>query len=156
LSYDKSNNGNWVIGCAVSCWSCLSPNPGSTYKLMVEISPKIVLSAQSLSPIPRFLDLQISTVHVFHEPSISELGKLWIFTKWCFAKFVTCNITIDFQASNGISHCNDSTSPSLVERLIGVIIRCEIWVEVIVRSIEFFGVHNAKNWYFHGAWGISK
>jgi len=53
----------------------LSPNPRPSNVVMIEVSPKVVLSTLSLPPIPRLFDFQVGSVHIGDIVAVCELCK---------------------------------------------------------------------------------
>lgn len=123
----------------------MSPNPRPSDVVMIEVSPKVVLSTLSLPPIPRLFDFQVGSVHIGDVETVGELCKFGGGAKGRLAKIVPNSVASDFQAANGVSDCDDASSPPLVEGLVGVCIRCVILEEAVVGSVENFVVYDAGN-----------
>lgn len=133
----------------------MSPHPTLSHIVVVKVSPKVVLPRHGLAPVPGLLDPQIGSVHVRHVPSVSELGKLGPRTKGSLAQIVTHSVTGNIQTAHGVSHSDDTASPSLVERLVGIGVGSEIGVEAIVGTSENFGVDDASDGQPLGAGRVS-
>lgn len=131
----KSIGGNGVAfgEHTVASGSSLSPYPASADVVVVEISPKVILSSSGLSPAPCLLDFEIGSVHVGHVPSISELCELGTGSKGVLAHVVSSCIASHIQTTHWISEGDDATGPALVEGLIGIAVGSEIGVVVIER-----------------------
>ena len=134
----------------------MCPNPRLADVVVVEVSPKVILSTVGLSPVPGLLNVQVRTVHVGHVPSIGELGKFGIGSECGLAHVVASRVTGHIDSSNGVSHGNDTTSPALVEGLIGVGIGSEVRIVIIVGSVKYLRMDDTKNWQLLGARSISK
>ena len=70
-----ASNGIAIRNDTISRGSCLSPNPRSSDVVMIEVSPKVVLSTLSLPPIPRLFDFQVGSVHIGDVEAVGELCK---------------------------------------------------------------------------------
>ena len=123
---------------------------------MVEVSPKVVLARVGLAPVPCLLDPQVGPVHIRNVPPVGELGKLSPRPKSSLAEIVAHCVAGDFEAADGVSDSDDTASPSLVEGLVGVGVRCEIGVVAIVGSGEDFGMDDAGDGQFLRAGSVSE
>ena len=124
--------------------------------VVVEHSPKVILSSFRLRPIPVLLDSKYLAVHVFKMEAVVKFCKFGFRTKLIFADGISSFVTIDFDASNGVSDDDDSSSPALIERLVGVVVGSEVREKAIVRSVHSFGEENASYWQFLCTGGVSK
>ena len=109
---------------------------------MVEHSPKVILSSFRLRPIPVLLDSKYLAVHVFKMEAVVKFCKFGFRTKLIFADGISSFVTIDFDASNGVSDDDDSSSPALIERLVGVVVGSEVRKESYPQRV---GTVNLKN-----------
>lgn len=122
---------------------------------MIEVSPQIEFSGVCLLPAPGFLDLEVRSVHVLHIPAVSELGELSISSKSGLAETIAGFVAVDFEASDRVSDCEDSSGPAFIEGLVRVVIGSKIRVEAIVRAVERAGVDDAENGDLDTAGGVS-
>jgi len=53
------------------------------------------------------------------------------------------DVAVDFESSNGVGESDDTSGPSVVERVVGVGVRCECGVEPIVGPVEFLMMDDA-------------
>ena len=123
---------------------------------MIKIPPEVILSRERFTPVPSLLNVYIRTIHIRHIPSISKLSKLSCWSKGSLAQVITSSITIDVNPSDGVSNSDNSTCPSLIERLISDAVWRKIRIEVIVRPVKYFCVNDAKDWQWLCARSISK
>jgi len=103
--------------------------------VVVEVPPKVELSRFGLGPVPGFFDFQVGTVHVGHVPSVGELGELRLPAESRLAEVVSHLVAGDLDSPDWVSHCDDATSPTLVERLVGVVVGSEVGVVIVERTI---------------------
>ena len=89
-------------------------------------------------------------------PSVSELGELGLGTESCLAEVVSCLVAGDIDAADWVSDCDDSSSPALIEGLVGVAVGSEVRVVIIERPVKFFGVDDAENWQFGSTRSVSE
>ena len=60
------------------------------------------------------------------------------------AKPCTSDVTIYFDTSDGISECNDTSSPSLIVGIVWIVEWSVGGIELVKRSVEFLMVNNAS------------
>jgi hypothetical protein len=82
---------------------------------MVEISPKVILSGGGIGPVPGLLNVEVGAVHVGHVPSVGEHGELGVGAKGSFAHVVSSGVAGNVNAADGVSDCDDASSPALIE-----------------------------------------
>lgn len=140
---------------AVTAWSSLSPHPASTNMIMVEISPKIVLSSLGQWPVPGLLNTNSWPVHVRHIVAISEGSKLSISAKGILAQSHSSQVAIDFEASNGVSKRNNTSSPTLIVGVIGIGEGGKWRVEAVPWAVKFERVNDTSDWQNLSARSIS-
>ena len=133
----------------------LRPHPRSSSMIMIEVSPKVVLSTLGLSPIPILFHLRIRAVHISHVVTVSKCCKFSGCTEGSLAQIIANPVTGNFQTANRVSDCDDASSPPLIEGLVGVGIGSIIWEELVEGSVEYFGVDDASDGQFGGAGGVS-
>jgi hypothetical protein len=124
--------------------------------VMVEISPKVVLPTDSLTPIPSFLNHHIRTVHVRHIPSISKLSEFSVRPKGSLAHIISNSITVNINSENRVSHINDTSSPTFIEGLIRICVGSEVRIVVIEGTVKYLGMNDAGHWQFLSAGSVSK
>lgn len=124
--------------------------------VVVEVSPKIVLSSFGFDPVPGPFDFQVGAVHIGHVPSVGELGELGFSAEGRLAEIVSYLVTGDLDSSDGVSDCDDASSPTLIERLVGVIVWGEVGVVIIERAVVGPRSDNAGDGQLLSAGSISK
>ena len=154
----KSIGGNWVAfgEDAVASGGGLGPDPAPSDVVVVEVAPKVILSGRGLSPVPSLLDLQVGAVHVTQVPSVSELGEFGSRAESVLAHVVAGCVAGDVKTADGVSECDDTSSPALVEGLIRVVVGSEVGVVVIEGASEHLGVNDAGHWELDGAGSVSE
>ena len=140
---------------AISRRSCLCPHPRSSRMIVIEVSPKVILSTLGLSPIPIPFHLEIRPVHISHVVTVSKCCKFSGGTEGSLAQIIANLVTGNFQTANRVSDCDDASSPPLIEGLVGVGLGSVIWEELVEGSVESFGVDDASDGQFGGAGGVS-
>ena len=145
ISKSRIRNGVSVGKNAVARRSSLGPNPAFTNMVVVEVSPKVVLSPLGSSPSPGLFNWEWRSIHIVHIVAISESCHFRINSKGILTHLSSNNVAGDFKSSNWISQSDDSSSPSLIERSIRVIKRCESRIELIEGSIQFFMVNDTSD-----------
>ena len=115
-----------------------------TQVVVVEVSPEIVFTALGFAPVPGFLDVEVGAVHVAHVPAVSELRELGLGSEGSLAQVVASGIARDLDSSDWVGDCDDSSSPALVEGLVGIGVGREVGIVVIVGPAEHFGVDDAE------------
>lgn len=140
----------------ISSGSGLSPNPGPSEVVVVKISPKVILSAFGLGPVPRLLDGHVGPIHVGDVPPVSELREFSTRPEGCLAEAIASGVSGDVDAADGVSDCEDAARPPLVEGLVGIGVGSEVGVVVVEGPVEYFGVDDAKKGESLGAGGVSE
>lgn len=149
----------------VSSRSSLSPDPAAANVVVVEDSPKIVLSSLGLLPVPRFLEFEDGTVHLLHVETVSESGELGISSEVVLAESGSGKVAIDFKSTNGVSQSDDASSPAFIERLVGIsigsssssssILEVGGGIERVIGTVEFHVVDYTGDWQLHCAGNVS-
>ena len=129
----------------------MSPDPAPANVVMIEVSPKIVFSSLSLGPVPEFFNFDSWSVHVVHVVTISESCHLSITSKIILTELSSSDIAVDFKSSDGVCQCDDSSSPSFIEGVVGVIEWGVGRIELIERSVQLSVVDNTSDWQDFGA-----
>lgn len=150
-----SRNGVGLGQNTISSGSGLSPDPAPADVIMVEISPKVVLSSFSIGPVPCFLDGDTGSVHIRDVVAVGEGGHLCISSECVLAHLGSDDVASDFQTTDGIGEGDDASSPPFVEGLVGVGVGGEGRIELIEGSIEFEGMDDAGDWKDLAARGVS-
>lgn len=113
----------------------MGPDPALSDVVVVEVSPKIVLSSLGQRPVPALLNVDLRTVHVVHVVSVGEGGHLGVGAECVLAHSGSGDVAIDLESANGVGESDDASGPALIERVVRVGKRCIGGVELVERSV---------------------
>jgi hypothetical protein len=153
----KSWGGDGVDGGkhAVAVGGGLGPNPTASDVVVVEVAPKVVLSALGERPVPGLLDRDSGAVHVVHVVPVGEGGHLGVRSEGILAHLGPCDVRVDLQAAHGVSESDYAAGPALVEAPVGVAEGLEDGVVLVKGSVELLGVEDAGDWQNFSAGGVT-
>ena len=123
--------------------------------VVVEVAPKVVLSRFGLAPVPRSLNGHVRAVHEGNVPTIGEHGEFSTGTKGRFAEIITNGITVDVQATNWVSDCDDSAGPTFVKGCIWAAVWRVVGIVIIEGSCKRLRMDDASNRQYFSARSVS-
>ena len=121
----------------------MGPDPASADVVMVEVSPKVVLSSLGLGPVPGLFDGNFGAVHVVHVVAVGEGGHLGVFAEGVLAHSGASDVAVDFESSDGVGQGDNTSGPAFVVGGIRVGAGLEGGIELVEGSVKFFMVEDA-------------